>query len=87
MKIVVAKILPCLLQIHKQFFLTAMEVVDQWKVVWSEESPYVLRCQNRSYVWRLREQQFSPRCSQRTLCTRKKSWYEDVSRTRELELL
>ena len=42
--------------------------VDQWKkVVWSDESPFVLRCQNRSYVWRFRKQQFSPRCLRGTL--------------------
>ena len=42
--------------------------VDQWKnVVWSDESPFVLRCQNRSYVWLLRKQQFLPRCLQGTL--------------------
>ena len=47
--------------------------VDQWKkVVWSDESPYVLRCPNRSHVWRLRKQQFAPRCLQGTLKHQKK---------------
>ena len=42
--------------------------VDQWKkVVWSDESPFGLRCQNRSNVWRLRNQRFSTRCLQGTL--------------------
>lgn len=47
--------------------------VDQWKkVVWSDESPFVLCCQNRSYVWQLPKQQFSPRCLQGTLKHQKK---------------
>jgi transposase len=41
--------------------------VDQWKVVWSDEPPFVLHCQNGSYVWRLGKQQFSPRCLQGTV--------------------
>ena len=47
--------------------------VDQWKkVVWSDESPFVLRCQRRSYVWRRRNEQLSPRCLQGTLKHQKK---------------
>ena len=46
---------------------------DQWKnVVWSDESPFVLRCQHQSYVWRLLKQQCSPRCLQGTLKNQKK---------------
>ena len=37
--------------------------MDRWKkIIWSDESPFVLRCQRRSYVWRLRSEQLSPRC-------------------------
>ena len=47
--------------------------VNQWKkLVWSDESPFVLSCQNRSYLWHLRKQQFSPRCLQGTLKHQKK---------------
>ena len=58
-------------------------IVDQGKkVVWSDESPFVLCCQNQ---WRLRKQQLSPRCLQGTLKHQKKLWYGDVSRGTELE--
>ena len=41
---------------------------DQWqKVVWSDESAFVLRCQRRSHVWRRRNEQLSPRCLQGAL--------------------
>ena len=47
--------------------------VDQWKkIVWSDESPFVLRCQRRSYVWRRRNEQLSPRFLQGTLKHQKK---------------
>ena len=57
--------------------------VDQWKkIIWSDESPFVLRFQRRSYVWRRRNEQLSPRCLQGTLKHQKKimvwgcfSWY------------
>ena len=47
--------------------------VDEWKkVVWSDESPFVLRCQNRSYVWCRPTEKFSPRSLQGTLKHQKK---------------
>ena len=57
--------------------------VEQWeKVLWSDESPFVIRCQNHQYVWRSPNEKFSPRCLQGTVKHQKKimvwgcfSWY------------
>ena len=58
--------------------------VEQWKkVIWSDESPFVIRYQNRQYVcFRSPNEKFSPRCLQGTVKHQKNimvwgcfSWY------------
>ena len=47
--------------------------VEQWKkVLWTDESPYVLRCMIRQYVWRTPGERFKRRCMQGTVKHQKK---------------
>ena len=47
--------------------------VEDWKkVLWTDESPYVLRCMIRQYVWRTPGEKFSRRCMQGTVKHQKK---------------
>ena len=42
--------------------------VDQWRqVIWTDESPFVLRAQFRRKVWRMRSERYSPQCIQATM--------------------
>ena len=47
--------------------------VEDWKkVLWTDESPYVLRCMLRQFVWRTPGEKFTRRCMQGTVKHQKK---------------
>lgn len=47
--------------------------VEQWKLVlWTDESPFYLRCMRRQFCWRTPQQKWHPRCMQGTVKHQKK---------------
>ena len=49
--------------------------VERWeRVIWSDESPFHLRCNNNQYVWRSPNEKISPRCLQETVKHDKKNY-------------